>query len=105
MIKYRIKKSPAKGVEVVSQAVAEKVIAETISKRANIPLGDVMLVLDEFKTEVANRLVNGEKISLVNFGNFEVFFNSQYELFAPRFNPLQVLRDKIKKQPAKIVKK
>ena len=101
MIKYRIKNNKhPKGIEVVSDVVTEK-----ISKRMNIPLGDVMLVLDEFKTEVANRLASGEKISLVDFGNFDVFFSSQCEQFAPRFNPLQVFRDKIKRQPAKIVKK
>lgn len=56
----------------MNKQVNKKELIDRIAKTSSFAKKDVDVLLDAFVNVVSNALVNGEKVSLMGFGSFEV---------------------------------
>ena len=73
-------------------------LIEAIAESANLSKIDTARALEAFVTTVTNALRNGEKVSLIGFGTFEVRERAECQGINPR-NPAETITIKAAKNP------
>ncbi|MEY4194511.1 MAG: hypothetical protein RLZZ226_879 [Pseudomonadota bacterium] len=73
-------------------------LIEAIAESANLSKIDTARALEAFVTTVTNALRNGEKVSLIGFGTFEVRERAERQGINPR-NPAETITIKAAKIP------
>lgn len=74
-------------------------LIDAISESANITKADAGRVLEAFVDTVTKALQNGEKVSLIGFGTFEVKERAERQGINPR-NPKETITIKAAKIPS-----
>ncbi len=73
-------------------------LIEAIAESANLSKIDTARALEAFVTTVTNALRNGDKVSLIGFGTFEVRERAERQGINPR-NPTETITIKAAKIP------
>ena len=73
-------------------------LIEAIAESANLSKIDTARALEAFVTTVTNALRNGDKVSLIGFGTFEVRERAERQGINPR-NPAETITIKAAKIP------